>query len=201
MQDYLQGTAQQAVDRDKSYIRDIDSYLDVRRKTIGVISSFNMLEMDMTIPDKVMHDPVIQELEALAVDLTIIANDVLSYNKEQASGDDQHNLITIVMREKALEVQQAINWAAQLHTDMTEKFNRLFLQIPRWGGPLDWEVQTYMNGVAHWVGANVQWSYESERYFGKRGLEVRESRVLHLSPRKFLMEEIGPVIVDDSIVG
>lgn len=58
-----------------------------------------------------------------------------------------------------------------------------------------------MNGAAHWVGANVQWSYESERYFGKRGLKVRESRVLHLSPRKFLMEEIGPVIVEDSIMG
>lgn len=74
MSDYLDGTAEQAEDRNKSYIRDLDSYFELRRKTIGVLSSFNILEMDTEIPDEVLEHPVIAELLSLAVDLTIIAN-------------------------------------------------------------------------------------------------------------------------------
>lgn len=74
MEEYLHGTAQQAEDRQTSLIRDMESYLQVRRKTIGVLSSFNMIEMDMDIPDDIMDDPVIKEIQALGVDLTIIAN-------------------------------------------------------------------------------------------------------------------------------
>lgn len=46
----------------------------MRRRTIGARPSFVMLEMAMDVPDYVMGDPVIRELEALATDLTIIAN-------------------------------------------------------------------------------------------------------------------------------
>lgn len=101
------------------------------------------------------------------------------------------------MREKTMDVQQAVDWAAQLHAEMTQKFNDLFLRVPRWGGPLDWNVQTFVNGIAHWVGANVQWSYESGRYFGDHGLEVRATRVLRLSPRKGSTNEVCPVILDE----
>ncbi|KUI60988.1 Delta(6)-protoilludene synthase [Cytospora mali] len=195
MEEYLHGTAQQAEDRHRSYIRDIEGYFQIRRKTVGVFPSFNMLEMDMNIPDEVRGNPVIQEIETLGVDLCIIAN------AKQASGDDQHNIITIVMREKAMDVQQAIDWTAQVHAGMTERFNQLFLQIPRWGGPLDWEVQTFMDGVAHLVGANTQWSYETQRYLGKHGLEVQATRMLRLAPKKCVMgEEIGPIILDDTML-
>lgn len=74
MSDYLDGTAEQAEDREKSYIRDMTSYFELRRKTIGVLSSFNMLEMDTEIPDEVLEHPVIVELLSLTVDLTIVAN-------------------------------------------------------------------------------------------------------------------------------
>lgn len=94
------------------------------------------------------------------------------------------------MTEKSMDVQQAIDWAAQLHADMTDKFNNLFLQIPRWGGPPDWQVQTFINGLAHWVGANVQWSYESERYFGKRGLKVRATMIPTSLSRIYCMSDL-----------
>lgn len=74
MSDYLDGTAEQAADRDKSLIRDVTSYFELRRKTIGVLSSFDMLLMNTEIPDEVFEQPVIIKLLSLAVDLTIIAN-------------------------------------------------------------------------------------------------------------------------------
>lgn len=74
LSDYLDGTAEQAADRDKSHIRDMTSYFELRRKTIGVLSSFDMLEMNMEVPDEVFEHPVVIKLLSLAVDLTIIAN-------------------------------------------------------------------------------------------------------------------------------
>ncbi|KAI1339684.1 terpenoid synthase [Xylariaceae sp. FL0016] len=175
LEGYLRGTAQQAEDRHTAHIRDMKSYLEVRRETIGVISSFNMLEMDMDIPEDVRTAP-----------------DVLSYNKEQASGDDQHNLLTIVMNEKGMQLQETIDWAGQLHAEMVVKFNQLLLEVPRYGGPLDLDIQSYVDGVAQWVVANVQWSFESERYFGKQGLEVKATRMTRLLPKR--SQEKGPNI-------
>jgi len=105
------------------------------------------------------------------------------------------------MKERNTDVQGAIDWAATIHANMVEKFNKLYLEIPRWGGPLDLDVQMYMNGMAQWVGANVQWSYESERYFGKRGLEIKSTRTLYLLPKNVNGHgEVGPVVVDDSLL-
>lgn len=105
------------------------------------------------------------------------------------------------MKEQNTDVQGAIDWTAKLHANMVEKFNKLYLEIPRWGGPIDLDVQLYMNGMAHWVGAIIQWSYESERYFGKRGLEIKKTRTLHLLPKEVnKYKEIGPVIVDETLL-
>ncbi|KAI1842182.1 hypothetical protein JX265_001457 [Neoarthrinium moseri] len=197
-EDYLKGTAQQAEDRSRSYIRNVDSYLEVRRQTIGVLPSLLFFQMDMDLPDEVLAHPTIVALEMLAVDLTIIANDLLSYDKEQASGDDEHNLVTIAMKEFKTDVQGAIDWAAKIHAELVRQFNQLVLTAPRWGGPVDLDVQTYVDGIAQWVVANVQWSFESERYFGKRGQQIKKTRVLQLLPKKVKAHaEVGPVVVDD----
>jgi len=104
------------------------------------------------------------------------------------------------MKEHNTDVQGAIDWTSMLHAEMVKRFNELYLEIPRWGGPLDLDVQSYMNGMAQWVGANVQWSYESERYFGKQGHEVKKTRMLCLLPRNSKLNGhgvIGPVVVDE----
>jgi hypothetical protein len=107
------------------------------------------------------------------------------------------------MKEYNTDVQGAIDWTAMLHAEMVKKFNNLYLEIPRRGGPLGLEVQSYVNGMAQWVGANVQWSYESERYFGKQGHKVKKTRMLCLLPRNSKLNgygEIGPVVVDDILL-
>ncbi|KAH8194485.1 hypothetical protein TruAng_011351 [Truncatella angustata] len=173
-------------------------YLEVRRQTIGVMPSLAFFQMGMDLTDEVLTHRTIRALEMLAVDLTIIANDVLSYDKKQASGDDEHNLITIVMKEFHCNLQQAIDWAAKAHAELVQQFNQTVLVVPRWGGPVDLDVQIYVDGIAQWVGANVQWSFESERYFGKRGLEIKKTRILQLLTPKVKAEaEIGPFAVDN----
>lgn len=96
---------------------------------------------------------------------------------------------------EGLDVQGAIDWAGNMHAEMVKRFNKLFGEIPSYGDPIDQDVKIFMNGMAHWTGANVQWSFESGRYFGKRGLEVMATRSLRLSPKLRGANEIGPVII------
>ena len=123
--------------------------------------------------------------------------DLLSYNKEQAVGDDEHNIVTIIMQQYDLNVQDAINMAGNLSCEKMGRFYMLYQQVPRWVGPVDLEVQRLLDGMAQCVSGVMHWSYESQRYFGTRGLEVKRTRVLHLLPKQRVDgARVGPVPVD-----
>lgn len=78
----MDSVVQQAVDRNNNHIRDIDSYFEVRRDTIGAKPSFAICELYMNLPDTVMNHPVIMKLTELCIDLIIIGNDLCSYKME-----------------------------------------------------------------------------------------------------------------------
>ena len=42
----------------------------------------------------------------------------------------------------------------------------------------------YVDGIGNWVRANDAWSFESQRYFGHKGLEIQASRVVELRPKR-----------------
>jgi Delta6-protoilludene synthase len=196
--DYVESVARQAEHRRAGHIMDLASYFPLRRHTSGAPSTIALYEMDLDIPDEVRAHPALRELEELAVDLIVIANDVLSYNKEQAAGDDAHNLVTILMAERRLGVQAAVDEAGRLARARVERFRDAYARLPRLVGPVDLDVQRLADGMAQCVSGVMHWSYESERYFGTRGLDVKESRVARLLPKVSGAEAMGPVPVDDS---
>ena len=79
---YVGAVVQQAIDRSLGYIRDVDSYLELRRKTLGAWPAFAIIEIHMNILPHVMDHPVIQKLTVLCIDLIAIGNDLYSYNVE-----------------------------------------------------------------------------------------------------------------------
>jgi hypothetical protein len=201
---YVDSVAWQAEHRSQSRILDLDSYFPLRRNTSGAPSTIILWEMDLDIPDHVRNHPTIRHLETLAVDLIVIANvritpprrlfpaanltnhaqDLLSYNKEQAVGDDQHNIVTIIMKQFNLGVQGAIDKAGELSDQKMAQFVHLYSHwVPRWVGPVDLDVQKLIHGMAMCVSGVLHWSYESQRYFGKHGLRVKETRRVRLLPR------------------
>lgn len=82
---YLDAVIQQAEDRTQKYIRDIQSYFDIRRDTIGLKPSFAITEMHLNIADEVLEDPIIITLTSTSIDMVLIANDLYSYNVEWVS--------------------------------------------------------------------------------------------------------------------
>ncbi|KAE9390857.1 terpenoid synthase [Gymnopus androsaceus JB14] len=182
-QSYMDSVVQQAKDRDSSLIRDVESYFLVRRDTIGAKPSFTVCELHMNLPDEVIAHPIIAKLSSLCIDALIIGNDLCSYNVEQARGDDGHNLVTIVMKQYNLDPQGAMDWISDLHDDIVDEFLETWRLLPTFGGPIDREIRTYVDGLGNWVRANDSWSFESERYFGKKGLDIMEDRKITLLPK------------------
>ena len=79
---YMDSVVQQAIDRNNSHIRDVESYFEVRRDTIGAKPSFAICEVHMNLPDTVLNHPVIMKLTELCIDMLIIGNDLCSYKIE-----------------------------------------------------------------------------------------------------------------------
>jgi Delta6-protoilludene synthase len=102
------------------------------------------------------------------------------------------------MKQFGMGVQEAIDKAGELSQCKMERFYSLYPMLPRWIGPVDLDVQKLVDGMAQCVSGVMHWSYESQRYFGRRGLLVKQTRTMHLLPRVKANGDIGPVPVDDT---
>ncbi|KAF9067338.1 terpenoid synthase [Rhodocollybia butyracea] len=181
---YVDSVIQQAIDRADYYIRDVNSYFQVRRDTIGAKSSFALLEFTMDIPDEVMEHPVIHELSIGCIDMVIIGNDIYSYNIEQARADDLHNLVTIVMNQHSLDVQGAMDWIGRCHEEIADRFLENYKNLPDWGPIINPQIRSYCDGLGNWVRANDAWSFDSWRYFRGNGPEIEQTRWVELMPKE-----------------
>ncbi|KZV89553.1 terpenoid synthase [Exidia glandulosa HHB12029] len=182
-EDYTDAIVQRAQDRDRAYVRNVQDYFSVRRETIGTRPAFAFLLFDKTIPNEILEDPVMSQLQSLASDMIILGNDLYSYNKEQASGADGHNVITIVRKAYGWSLERALQWVDELHDDLARSFLDAVATVPSFGAEYDSNVRHFIDGVAQWVRANEAWSFESQRYFGACGLKVQKERRVVLMPR------------------
>lgn len=78
--DFSKNTVQEALDReahsDKNTVRDIQSYMVTRRETIGTRPCFVLMRSTrkLYIPDDVLVNPIIKEMEDVALDMVYIVN-------------------------------------------------------------------------------------------------------------------------------
>ncbi|KZP15764.1 terpenoid synthase [Athelia psychrophila] len=189
---FFQAVTQQAKDRAEGTIPDLRSYIALRRDTSGCKPCWALIEYanNLHLPDHVMEHPVIRSLGEAANDLVTWSNDLFSYSVEQSKGDT-HNMIPVVMHERGLTLQSAVDFVGDLCKKSIDRFNDDRLNnLPSWGPKVDREVAVYVGGLADWIAGSLHWSFESERYFGKDGRQVKACRVVHLLPRR--VEAQGP---------
>ncbi|KAI0695236.1 isoprenoid synthase domain-containing protein [Cytidiella melzeri] len=182
--DYLESVVVQAGDRDNDTFRTVETYMHTRRQNIGARPSYVPGELHLSIPDYAFYHPVIKELEYLIADLIILDNDIASYNKEQAVGDDRHNILTIVMHQFDLPLPEAMKWVVKYHEETEAKFLDGLKRVPSWGKEVDDQVAVYIEHLANWPRCNDCWNFESGRYFGSKGLEIQKSRHVPLLPKR-----------------
>lgn len=92
-------------------------------------------------------------------------------------------MVTIVMHQFDTDVQGAMDYIGNLHDRLAGAFLLTKDRLPSWGEPIDSHVARYVHGLGNWVRANDQWSFESERYFGTKGLDIMKHRVVKMLPK------------------
>ena len=114
--------------------------------------------------------------------LTEFLKDMHSYRLERSRGLEGHNIITAIMEEYHLDIQQALYWLSGYACNTISGFLTKKLALPSWGEKTDRAVGLYIDLVARCVRGYDTWSYETKRYYGDDGLEVQKSRKFTLLP-------------------
>ena len=90
------------------------------------------------------------------------------------------------MHERGLDLQSAADFVGDLCKKSIDRFNEDRLNnLPSWGPDIDRDVAVFVSGLATWIVGSLHWAFETERYFGKEGMEVKATRVVRLLPRRF----------------
>jgi len=180
---YVYAVIDEASDRNGGRIRSIKDYLELRRLTAGPYPSFLSVELGLDIPDEIMTHPAMESLLGLTADSIILTNDLYSYNNEQAAGHGSHNLLTVVMHEKGVDLDGALDWLAEYNRVVLSRFQAQYRMLPSWGPDMDPVITAFVERLAYWIRGHDCWSFESERYFGTKGPEIQKHRLVTLLPR------------------
>lgn len=101
---------------------------------------------------------------------------------EQAKGIGGNNIVTVLMQEKQVGLQAAVDLVGEHFSTLMARFQEDVKRIPTWGPRVDASVAAYVAAMEHWVVGNLVWSFETQRYFGPGHAEVKRTRVVRLRP-------------------
>ncbi|KAK3059561.1 hypothetical protein LTS18_010539, partial [Coniosporium uncinatum] len=125
-------------------------------------------------------DEAMVKAERAIVIMIIIQNDILSYHKENVGAEGGHfpfNLVSVMRTaEPGLSQQAAYDRADEL---LREQFREYYVArscVPSWGWEIDKVVHMWFEALERHVKANMNWSFVTERYFGKEAERVRRLR-------------------------
>jgi Delta6-protoilludene synthase len=71
---YLDSLPEEAGDRDSGHLRGIEEHFNLRRRTGGLLPSFDFIYMPFDLPDVIADHPHIRRMTLATGDLVIIAN-------------------------------------------------------------------------------------------------------------------------------
>lgn len=110
----------------------------------------------------------------------ISVQDILSYKLEQMKGLDANNLITILMKEKGLSLQQSVDYIAAQFTALVDVFNKNEAALPSFGPKADRDVERYILATKQSLIGYMNWCFDTRRYFGPEDGDVRHTLVVKL---------------------
>ncbi|KIY71260.1 terpenoid synthase, partial [Cylindrobasidium torrendii FP15055 ss-10] len=183
-EEYLETVWQQAVDRETGLVRPTADYFKMRRGTIGVRTSTTFMVVVEDLPKLVAEHPYVETMIRCSIDLSIMSNDIYSFNVEQAHGDQAHNLVSVTMAERDVDIQGAIDIISAEYDRCRLEFLRHFNNLPDFGNPkVNGVLERFCLRLGSWVTTNDEWSFLTPRYFGEEYEQVRKTRTVKLLPR------------------
>ncbi|THU82317.1 terpenoid synthase [Dendrothele bispora CBS 962.96] len=180
---YVEVVGTEAVLRERNQVLDIPGYVKFRRETSAVRTCFDLVEysLEIDLPQHVHDDPVFVSGYNAAMDLVFWANDLFSYNMEQAKGHGGANVVTVIMKSKGIDIQSTANFLAGYCEALTAQLleSRQIL-ASRLDPVFNKDAVRVIDAFGDWVRGNDQWSFATERYFGKDNEIVKKTRIVEI---------------------
>ncbi|KAJ3576387.1 hypothetical protein NP233_g482 [Leucocoprinus birnbaumii] len=180
--EYTAAVVQEADDRAKKRYRSFDDYMKIRRNTAGGGPTLALIEFGLDLPEEVYYHPVISSLREKAEILIVLVNDIYSYIMEKSRGLATHNGVEILIHERHITLQNAMDWLGDYCNEIAEAFLADMKSVPSWGADVDTRVFLYIDGLGQWVRGIDDWHFESARYFGSEAAIVKQTRVATITP-------------------
>ncbi|KAK7931142.1 terpenoid synthase [Apiospora marii] len=175
--DYMDGVADEAAARTQPILSRAD-YLALRTKTIGVLPGMAMVLIGCELRDGFLDLPVVKSLMGLTVLILIHQNDMYSFDKEQAKGEDGHNGVRVLMEERGCGVQAAMDSLGGETAGLVREFVRLCENLP----VLDQEtdrahLRVLRDGCISWIVGMEVWSTQVTHRYGMQNLGADRSYI------------------------
>ena len=199
---YMKSMIKEAEDRENKRVRTVDDYLQLRRETFAAQASISFLSFGLELPEEVLLHPVMQNVTLASMDILCIINvsfkfdrtckltdvfvfqDMHSYPIELSRGIAFHNIVASIIHEHHLDVPAAMKWLEEFGRQRIATFLNGMKELPSWGLEIDGKVRQYIDDIGYLIRGTDAWSYESEKYWGEKGKEIRTTRMVTTWPEK-----------------
>ncbi|KAH9481651.1 Bifunctional terpene synthase Agr4 [Psilocybe cubensis] len=180
---YTACVGEEAELRERSELLDLASYIPLRRQNSAVLLCFALVEyiLGIDLADEVYEDEMFMKAYWAACDQVCWANDIYSYDMEQSKGLAGNNIVSILMNENGTNLQETADYIGERCGEFVSDYISAKSQISPSLGP---EALQFIDFVGYWMIGNIEWCFETPRYFGSRHLEIKETRVVHLRPKE-----------------
>ncbi|KAI0739545.1 terpenoid synthase [Daedaleopsis nitida] len=166
------GQAIAARDAAEGIIPDLESYISTRRDSAGVKMLLDLIQYagGLNVPQQIYEHPLLRRLRQDAADIIVWSTDIAAY----AQRPHTNNLITVVMAERRYTAQGAAHFAGNLVKETISNLLENEAMLPVFG---DWDedVRAYVRGLRYCIVGSLHWLYETDRFFGEAGEDVRSS--------------------------
>ncbi|MCM2425077.1 terpene synthase family protein [Streptomyces sp. RKAG337] len=166
MEDFAYGFTMELEQWRGSSYTGYQDYLRQRRSSLGVRWLFGFAEAAqprLSLPENAFDQPGFAALHDLAVDGYTLINDLVSYRREAATGDDM-NLVHHLKVHEALGTGDAMNRLCALIDENEAAFVLLRDKITNGTGREEPQLGAYLDDIGHIMTSNLWWATVSNRY-------------------------------------
>jgi 5-epi-alpha-selinene synthase len=165
VREHLESTLWEASNRARGATPDLDSYVRMRPLTGGLSIITELVEIveGTHLPAEVRGHAAVRRLTDASHNVVCWANDILSLEKELSRGD-VNNLVVVLRHSLGLDLQRAVERAAEMHDAEMRTFVDLSARLPSFGIAVDANLGRYVAALRSRMRGVFDWSYESRRY-------------------------------------
>ncbi|KAH0825981.1 isoprenoid synthase domain-containing protein [Lanmaoa asiatica] len=179
-------THEREVCQNKDANPDIQSYVMKRRLNIGAGPCFVFLRSTrcLYIPNDILANPVVLDMQNTTTQMLLIANDIYSFKREYAFDGAFTNLLTVMQNDPEtthLDFQGRLDYAEKLFKAALDCFQACRREIPSFGPEMDQYLAMYADGLIDMVIGNLQWSRVTRRYSAFANDEDRRNNIMRLA--------------------